>query len=446
MVKKEFSSKKGYIHIPVHTGSPKGEGFYYVEVYAHGEKKTEIYIGITPDGAPFDFYVPFKADRYNSDSITLVCQEENAPENLFDGVILGGSLFDEKELYPDLYNEEIRQQLHFSPARGWTNDANGLFYMDGIFNLYFQHAPFSNHHSGTNISWGHAETVDGVHYREFDDAILVRAWDKHIASGSALVDIYNISGLGEDTVLAAYTDLNSFGYHGRENGPHGVCQQLLYSKDKGKTFEYFDFNPILTVPDGQNWRDPKLLQIDEKTIAIAVYETYEGENCISFYKTQNLREWEFCSRIMNFYECPDIFKLKVQNEEREVWVVYGGSGRYSIGEFENYEFKTINSGGYLDYGAAVYAGQSYNNHPSSDKRFFTAWIGETSHRRYHEGERLNKFGFAHSLSIMSELTVHKTKFGYRLFRKPIDEFASNRNSADVKARPRRNNFCPRPRL
>lgn len=272
MVIKEFTPENKYIHIPVHSRNPRGEGYYYVEIYAGGEKRTEIYIAVTPPEEPFDFYVPFKADRYGTESITLICRDENAPENLFDGIKLGGKLFDEPELYPDLYKEEIRQQLHFSPARGWTNDANGLFYKDGKFNLYFQHAPFGNLHNGTNISWGHAVTTDGVHYKEYDDAILVRAWDKHIASGSAIVDENNISGMGKGTILAAYTDLSSFAYCGRERVINGVCQQLLYSTDDGMTFKYFDFNPILKAPDGEMWRDPKLLQIDEKTIAIAVYE------------------------------------------------------------------------------------------------------------------------------------------------------------------------------
>lgn len=428
MVKKEFTNENKYIHIPVHGGSPKGEGYYYVEIHADGEKKNEIYIGITPSGADFDFYVPFRLNRYSENGITLVCREEGAPENLFDGIKFGASIFEEKELYPDLYNEYERQQLHFSPARGWTNDANGLFFKDGKFNLYFQHAPFGNHHNGVNISWGHAQTADGVHYKEFDDAILVRNWDKHIASGSALVDEHNLSGLGSDTILAAYTDLDSITYHGREHKRVGVCQNLMYSTDGGMNFEYFDFNPILVAPDGENWRDPKLLQIDENTLAIAVFEKYEGENCISFYKSHNLKDWEFCSRIMNFYECPDLFKLKVEETGEEMWVVYGGSGRYSIGHFENFEFKTVESGGYLDYGLAVYAGQSYNNYPSDEKRYFTAWIGENNHRRYHIGEPLNKVGFAHCLSILSELSIHKTSLGYRLFRKPVDEFARLRKN------------------
>ena len=429
MVERAFSLRKNdYIHIPVHGGDPKTDGYYYVEVWANGKKQTEIYIGITPPNSAFDFYVPLRARRFGADEITLICREEGAPENLFEGVLTGGSMGEEKLLYPNLYSEDVRQQLHFSPARGWTNDANGLFYQDAKFNLYFQHAPFGNHHNGVNISWGHAVTTDGVHYKEFDDAILVRDWDKHIASGSALVDKYNLSGMGSNTIIAAYTDLDSITYHGREHKRVGVCQQLLYSTDGGMTFNYFDFSPVLVAPDGENWRDPKLLQLDEKTLVLAVYETYENENCISFYRSHNLRDWEFCSRIMNFYECPDIFKLRVEETGEELWVVYGGKGQYSVGRFENFKFEAINSGEFVDYGAAVYAGQSYNNYPSEEKRYFTAWIGESSHRRYHVGEPLNKVGFAHCLSILSSFTLHKTELGYRLFRKFVNNFDSLRKN------------------
>ena len=104
MIEKVFSLiENDYIHIPVHGGSPKADGYYYVEVWANGKKQTEIYIGITPPNTAFDFYVPLHATRFGSDEITLICREEGAPENLFDGILTGGSMGEEKLLYPNLY-------------------------------------------------------------------------------------------------------------------------------------------------------------------------------------------------------------------------------------------------------------------------------------------------------------------------------------------------------
>ncbi|HEY0271631.1 MAG TPA: glycoside hydrolase family 32 protein, partial [Chitinophaga sp.] len=41
-----------------------------------------------------------------------------------------------------------RPVYHFTPARNWTNDPNGLIYFNGVYHLYNQQNPFEN-------KWGH---------------------------------------------------------------------------------------------------------------------------------------------------------------------------------------------------------------------------------------------------------------------------------------------------
>jgi len=36
-----------------------------------------------------------------------------------------------------LYKEEYRPQFHFSPAKGWMNDPNGLVYYEDEYHLFF---------------------------------------------------------------------------------------------------------------------------------------------------------------------------------------------------------------------------------------------------------------------------------------------------------------------
>ena len=123
---------------------------------------------------------------------------------------------------------------------------------------------------------------------------------------------------------------------------------------------------------------------------------------------------------MDFYECPDLFKLKVANSDEELWVVYGANGKYSIGHFENFVFTPINQGGYIDYGDAVYAGQTFNNYESDTKRIYTAWIRDMEHPwGYVENEPNRKYGFSQSMALLTELSIYKTEKGYRLFRAPI---------------------------
>lgn len=134
MVQKKFAAELQYLHIPVHCGDP--ETFYYVEVWADGVWKNEFLIGISAPGEQIDHYAAMDLGRYpGSKEITLLCKDKNCPQNLFDGIINGGKMKAHPDLYPDLYHERSRQQIHFSPARGWMNDPNGLFFKDGRYDI-----------------------------------------------------------------------------------------------------------------------------------------------------------------------------------------------------------------------------------------------------------------------------------------------------------------------
>ncbi len=50
-----------------------------------------------------------------------------------------------------------RPRVHFTPARNWMNDPNGLVRHDGRWHLYFQHNPNGIDH-GT-VGWGHASSA-----------------------------------------------------------------------------------------------------------------------------------------------------------------------------------------------------------------------------------------------------------------------------------------------
>src|SRR5579871_4990441 len=84
-----------------------------------------------------------------------------------------------------LYDETYRPQFHFTPAKGWMNDPNGLVFYRGEYHLFYQHNPFGN--LWGHMSWGHAVSPDMVHWRHLPVALREENGIM-IFSGSAVVD------------------------------------------------------------------------------------------------------------------------------------------------------------------------------------------------------------------------------------------------------------------
>ncbi|MBQ7581031.1 MAG: glycoside hydrolase family 32 protein [Clostridia bacterium] len=422
----DITKEKPVLHMPVVHKLNK----WYVKITdAQTDKQfTEYYIGLT-EGEP-KFYYPLYLYELIGKQVKLSCEDENVPGNIFDGIIQGGKIEEHPELYPDIYKEKDRQQLHFSSRRGWLNDPNGLFYKDGVFHLYYQHNPFSPFHNDVNVSWGHATTKDCIHFKEYPDAVRPYDTETSIASGTAIVDEYNISGKGKDTVIGAYTALSANQYNGRK--PLGITkgQYLVYSLDGGYSFKHFFDKPFITVPKGEHWRDPKLLFADDGNLCAAVYERFEDRDCISFYSSKDCVNWKLESRAMDLFECPDLFRMTVCETGEKMWVLYAGDGFFRVGSFENYTFTPVVENLSVDYGDSAYAGQTWNSYPDEDVRFHISWTvdygKDGKSNIFLETDKPHPNPFNQSMSLMCKLTLHKINGEYKLFRTPAGKIETLR--------------------
>lgn len=74
------------------------------------------------------------------------------------------------------YNELFRNQYHYSAAKNWLNDPNGLVYDDttNTYHMYYQYNPNGN--SWGDMSWGHATSHDLINWQE--QAVAIPMLDK----------------------------------------------------------------------------------------------------------------------------------------------------------------------------------------------------------------------------------------------------------------------------
>ena len=271
--------------------------------------------------------------------------------------------------------EQYRPVYHHTPAYGWMNDPNGMFYKDGVWNLYFQHNPYGS--QWENMTWGHSTSTDLVHWKFQGDPVQPDALGT-VFSGSAVVDKENTSGFGKGAVIALYTSAGE-----------SQTQSMVYSTDNGKTFTKYEGNPVITsnVPD---FRDPHMFwneDIKKWNMILAAGQHME------IYTSDNLKDWKLESSFGEMYgnhggvwECPDLMKMKVRGTDKEKWMLicninpggpFGGSAtQYFIGDFDGHKFTCESKPEvtkWMDYGKDHYATVTFDNAPEG-RRVAIAWM------------------------------------------------------------------------
>ncbi len=395
-----FLVDKPYLHLPVKNGAPKR----LMRLIVDGTMVREFEIELAE--AKPDFWTYTEVDAYEGKTLRVEVDRMGADSNALDAL----SLADAWPELESIYRERLRPQFHFSPARGWTNDPNGMMYYDGQYHLFFQHNPFGT--SWGNMTWGHAVSTDMIHWRQLPDAIHPDELGT-IFSGCGVVDHKNTTGwqTGEHKPLVAvYT---SAGGTNAQSRGQPFTQSIAYSTDRGRTFTKCEGNPVLGHIAGGN-RDPKVVwhQPTEQWVMVL----YLQRPRFAFFGSPDLKTWTKLSEleIPNGHECPDLFELPIDGDsENTRWVVWEAAGRYLIGRFDGKVFTP--ESGVLDscYGAADYAAQTFSDIPDADgRRIQIAWM---------RGGRYPGMPFNQQMTLPRVLTLRTTPDGVRLFIEPVEE-------------------------
>ena len=350
------NTQKRYILLPIE----EKENETTIKVIKDGHSMQSIKVRLAT-GKP-DYFVPLDISKFGKDGKVL-----------FDFSFQGNyrtvgniedyscwQLMKESDTFDTTNREAYRPVYHHTPMWGWMNDPNGLFYKDGVWNLYFQYNPYGS--TWENMTWGHATSRDLVHWQYEGTPIAPDALGT-IFSGSAVVDSANTAGFGKNAIVAMYT-----------SAAENQTQSLAYSTDGGKTFTKYSDNPTLTAKE-PDFRDPKMIWNEATNEWNLVMATGQKMN---FYSSKDLKNWKYESSFGEGYgchkgvwECPDLIQMA-----NGKWVLFcninpggpfGGSAtQYFVGQWDGHQFTCESKPEvtkWMDYGKDHYATVTFSNAP-----------------------------------------------------------------------------------
>ena len=327
-----------------------------------------------------DYFVPLDLTSYNGHDVLLnvitTQNRSNIREAKDDACWKNLSLTDTFDISN---REKYRPAYHHTPLYGWMNDPNGMFYKDGVWHLYYQWNPYGS--KWQNMTWGHSSSTDLVNWNHHPAAIEANGLGA-VFSGSSVVDTENTAGFGKNAVVALYTSADL-----------SQIQSIAHSADHGHTFEIYPGNPVITLESEA--RDPNMFwDTTNNRWVLSLAHALDHE--MLFFTSPDLKNWTLQSAFGKgkgaqdgVWECPDLFKLKVDGTDEEKWVLvcninpggpFGGSAtQYFVGDFDGTTFKADTDADgniptkWMDYGKDHYATVSWSGAPDN-RRTLIGWM------------------------------------------------------------------------
>ena len=353
-----LGSAKKFLLLPVQDDAPEGK----VNIVINNKGQFAQSMNVRLARERIDSYVPLDLSAYVNQNVSIDIAGMPSSSLCWKKLKMSDSF--------DMANKEMfRPVYHHTPAYGWMNDPNGMFYKDGVYHLYFQYNPYGS--VWGNMHWGHSTSTDLMHWNFEGCAIVPDAWGA-IFSGSCVVDHNNTAGFGKGAVVAFYTSAKATPWGDVQS------QSMAYSLDNGKTFTKYEGNPILTSSE-KDFRDPKVFWYAPGKHWVMILAV--GQH-MEIYSSANLKEWKKESEFGamqgahgGVWECPDLVEIPVEGTREKKWVLicnlnpggpFGGSAaQYFVGSFDGKKFvnESPTQTKWMDWGKDNYATVTWNNAP-----------------------------------------------------------------------------------
>lgn len=395
-----------YLLFPV---APADKDRVKVKLVSNGSVIRYFDIDLAEQGTTPLYWASLEVGQWKGTTVRLECQSSS----ILDAVMAVIEQDDRQRLPENLYRETRRPQFHFSPRLGWTNDPNGLAFLDGEYHLFFQHNPYGINWG--NMTWGHAVSRDLVHWEETGDALHPDELGT-VYSGSAVVDRRNTSGFQEGSVPPLVVFFTSAGEHSYQKAPY--TQSMAYSTDRGRTWTKYAGNPVIRHIAGTN-RDPKVFW--HETSRQWIMALYLERGRFRLFGSNNLKQWKTLSDVdfPDGHECPELFPLPVDGDAANTrWVMWEGGGRHLIGRFDGTRFTAETGALASEWGSSSYAAQTWNDVPDG-RRLLIAWMRhrpQPGQPSVYQGMPFNQ-----QMTFPRVLSLRSTHEGVRLFAEPAAE-------------------------
>ena len=297
---------------------------------------------------------------------------------------------------------DLRQQLHLEPDKGWLNDPNGLCFFKGEYHVYFQYSPESAE-GKSGRCWGHWKSADLLHWRFTGTVLFPDSPDDRngVYSGSAFVK--------GDTLYLFYTgNVKEEGNHDYTTSGRGANVILVTTQDGHNMSEKRTLLRNCDYPDycSCHVRDPKVWEEDGQYHMVLGARTLDDKGCMLRYVSDDLENWKYektvwVSDCSYMWECPDEFVLGTKR-----FLSISPQGL----KHEKYFSQNVYSSGYLDIdkgtytewdcGFDFYAPQTFK--APDGRRILIGWegIGDIPYTN-----PTVALGWQHCLTLPRELTL-----------------------------------------